>query len=115
MRVFLRKNTRIHTKMGEIHELFILALSLVWFAGATPERPIRSEGSPLVFYCLSSGGVFANSPCFSRQNFCLEDSNILKFKESRSSPFFLSLASRKRCDFENAETPRFEIAPPKNR
>ena len=22
--------------MGEIHELFVLALSLVWFAGATP-------------------------------------------------------------------------------
>ena len=28
------------TKMGEIHELFVLALSLVWFAGATPDlRP----------------------------------------------------------------------------
>ena len=25
------------TKMGEIHELFVLALSLVWFARATPE------------------------------------------------------------------------------
>ena len=24
------------TKMSEIHELFVLALSLVWFAGATP-------------------------------------------------------------------------------
>ena len=23
--------------MGEIHELFVLALSLVWFAGATPK------------------------------------------------------------------------------
>ena len=23
--------------MGEIHELFVLALSLVWFAGATPD------------------------------------------------------------------------------
>ena len=23
--------------MGEIHELFVLALSLFWFAGATPE------------------------------------------------------------------------------
>ena len=30
------------TKMGEIHELFVLALSLVWFAGATPEtHPIQ--------------------------------------------------------------------------
>ena len=35
--VFQRKNTRIHTKMGEIHELFVLALSLVWFAWATPD------------------------------------------------------------------------------
>ena len=24
--------------MGDIHELFVLALSLVWFAGATPEN-----------------------------------------------------------------------------
>ena len=35
---FLRKKTPEFTKMGEIHEFFILALSLVWFAGATPER-----------------------------------------------------------------------------
>ena len=34
--VFLRKTPEF-TKMGEIHELFVLALSLVWFAGATPE------------------------------------------------------------------------------
>ena len=27
--------------MGEIHELFVLALSLVWFAGATPEERVR--------------------------------------------------------------------------
>ena len=26
------------TKMGEIHELFVLALSLIWFAGATPDK-----------------------------------------------------------------------------
>ena len=26
------------TKMGEIHELFLLALSLVWFARTTPEK-----------------------------------------------------------------------------
>ena len=45
--VFLRKNTRIH-KMGEIHELFVLALALVWFAGATPEMKSllqKSEGN----------------------------------------------------------------------
>ena len=31
--------------MGEIHELFVLPLSLVWFAGATPD---------VVVYFLSS-------------------------------------------------------------
>ena len=31
--------------MGEIHELFVLALSLVWFAGATPE-PRGSTSTP---------------------------------------------------------------------
>ena len=30
--------------MGEIHELFVLALSLVWFAGATP---YKGQQSPL--------------------------------------------------------------------
>ena len=34
---FLRKNTRIHKRRAKIHELFVLALSLVWFAGATPD------------------------------------------------------------------------------
>ena len=34
--VFLRK-TQEFTKMGEVHELFVLALSLAWFAGATPD------------------------------------------------------------------------------
>ena len=29
--------------MGEIHELFVLALSLVWFAGATPETSKKSS------------------------------------------------------------------------
>ena len=31
--------------MGEIHEFFVLALSLVWFAGATPESKFLSQGS----------------------------------------------------------------------
>ena len=34
---FPNEKTPELTKMGEIHELFVLALSLVWFAGATPE------------------------------------------------------------------------------
>ena len=52
---FPRKNTRIHTKMGEIHELFVLALFLVWFAGATPDFfRIESnifEDSPVLQTC----------------------------------------------------------------
>ena len=30
------KTPEFRQKMGEIHELFVLPLSLVWFAGATP-------------------------------------------------------------------------------
>ena len=38
--LFSQGETPEFTKMGEIHELFVLALSLVWFAGPTPElRP----------------------------------------------------------------------------
>ena len=31
--------------MGEIHELFVLALSLVWFAGATPDLQTLIPGN----------------------------------------------------------------------
>ena len=34
---FPKEKTPEFTKMGEIHELFVLPLSLVWFAGATPD------------------------------------------------------------------------------
>ena len=34
--LFSQGKTPEFTKMGEIHELFVLPLSLVWFAGATP-------------------------------------------------------------------------------
>ena len=37
-RLFSQGKTPELTKMGEIHELFVLALSFVWFAGATPEK-----------------------------------------------------------------------------
>ena len=36
-RLFSQGKTPEFTKMGEIHELFVLALPLVWFAGATPD------------------------------------------------------------------------------
>ena len=35
--LFSQGKTPEFTKMGEIYELFVLALFLVWFAGATPE------------------------------------------------------------------------------
>ena len=41
---FPKEKTPEFTKMGEIHELFVLALSLVWFAGATPDKiPLHPE------------------------------------------------------------------------
>ena len=43
--LFSKGKTPEFTKMGEIHELFVLALSLVWFAGATPERRSFLEAS----------------------------------------------------------------------
>ena len=36
-RLFSQGKTPQFTEMGEIHELFVLALALVWFAGATPD------------------------------------------------------------------------------
>ena len=41
--------------MGEIHELFVLTLSLVWFAGATPDFKNTSV-SKWVFGPLLSNG-----------------------------------------------------------
>ena len=48
--LFSQGKTPEFTKMGEIHELFVLALSLVWFAGATPDEflgPHRVPGREL--------------------------------------------------------------------
>ena len=50
--LFSQGKTPEFTKMGEIHELFVLALSLVWFAGATPDWGTSGEvretsGEPL--------------------------------------------------------------------
>ena len=36
-RLFSQGQTPEFTKMGKIHELFVLALLLVWFAGVTPD------------------------------------------------------------------------------
>ena len=40
---FLGKKTPEFTKVGEIHELFVLALSLVWFGGATPDSDFHAQ------------------------------------------------------------------------
>ena len=49
---FPKENTRIH-KNGEIHELFVLALSLVWFApgptpDSTPKGPFRTKNTTTI-------------------------------------------------------------------
>ena len=44
--LFSQGKTPEFTKMGEIHELFVLTLSLVWFAGATPDFISTATGPP---------------------------------------------------------------------
>ena len=44
--LFSQGKTPEFTKMGEIHELFVFPLSLVWFAGATPEFSAKICTSP---------------------------------------------------------------------
>ena len=41
--LFSRGKPPEFTKMGEFHELFVLALSLVWFAGVTPDVSLQNE------------------------------------------------------------------------
>ena len=54
--------------MGEIHELLVLALSLVWFAGATPERGLNF---PEIFGALCVRQFKARKNVF-RANFVLQ-------------------------------------------
>ena len=55
----LRKKHQNSQKLGEIHELFVLALSLVWFAGATPDSPtstlVEKENSAGLFGKFKAG------------------------------------------------------------
>ena len=44
--LFSQGKTPEFTKMSEIHELFVLAISLVWFARATPEPGELTHGNP---------------------------------------------------------------------
>ena len=43
--LFSQGKTQEFTKMGESHELFVLALSLVWIAGATADFLLSERGS----------------------------------------------------------------------
>ena len=54
--LFSQGKTLEFTKMGEIHELFVLPLSLVWFAGATPEKNTLK----IEFCRWDWGGEFCN-------------------------------------------------------
>ena len=55
---FPKEKTPEFTKMGEIHELFVLALSLVWFAGATPEDKGRPSHDHDHFWVHLAGTPF---------------------------------------------------------
>ena len=75
MLVFPRKNTRIHKKKVEIHELFVSAPFLVWFAGGfvcrvTPDfwlvTKVSTEfwgGGGGARACLLRTGFFSCSEC----------------------------------------------------
>ena len=53
--LFSQGKTPEFTKMGEIHELFVLTLFLVWFAGATPDFPTKGQN-------WSISGVLSGGP-----------------------------------------------------
>ena len=49
--------------MGEIYELFVLALSLVWFAGATPDYFGGNSCAPIIGpYLFLRKFVWTNDP-----------------------------------------------------
>ena len=52
--LFSQGKTPEFTKMGEIHKLFVLALSLVWFAGATPDKGAKKSTQTFFVQCLST-------------------------------------------------------------
>ena len=59
---FSKEKTPEFTKKGEIHELFVLALSLVWFAGATPEKDEDTRGASEVRRRTSSIHLHCQAP-----------------------------------------------------
>ena len=61
--------------MAEIHELFVLALSLVWFAGATPDRNpgIGNQKSSKILGVLTTLNPLCMSSMRSGETFCCFD------------------------------------------
>ena len=71
--------------MGEIHELFVLTLSLVWFAGATPDKVCKRvlhEKWCNVFFQTSFGPVLVR--------------RFLGWVFLRCGPRFLALVTRRK-------------------
>ena len=58
--LFSQGKTPEFTKMGEIHELFVLALSFVWFAGATPDSCGYIEIGCRILNVVVSGHTVGN-------------------------------------------------------
>ena len=67
-RLFSQGKTPEFTKMGEIHELFVWPLSLVWFGGATPDyRSFLLSRFGLIFWIglnLRRFGEWERNPPF---------------------------------------------------
>ena len=74
--------------MGEIHELFVLALSLVWFAGATPEKKY------VIFLEINSPTFFGLCIVFLRRQYasiCLHGPLQSSWNQHRLLPVVVSL------------------------
>ena len=82
--------------MGEIHELLVLALSLVWSAGVTPDFSGRNERH----FSAGKHMPLQENPSFCGKPVCLEFP--LKTQKSRMVVCFLDAVSR--CDLDS-ETP----------
>ena len=97
--------------MGEIHELFVLALSLVWFAGATPDCTLLNKGGCRRAFRLRGagqgsfplyGGTFARSYSvpifgFGLPGRLLRDGGLSKSKEVEAKGLFPSFSGVPRC------------------
>ena len=73
--------------MGEIHELFVLDLSLVWFAGATPDTTLVQEG-PLGTYVM----IFGRG-CRPKSHSHFHFQNSISVSGVMCSPLFLASLS----------------------